>query len=151
MTDLGFAKHSSDRKLIAASGLITFLVGSAILRIAERVISRPVWSFPLVGTSIAQALFWILFVYGLVWVTLSLYGLWKLSGSVELPDRLRSQWWLRQPMLVQIVVFVEHWIMATVYVFLTGDLERGVILAFLSLLHIAVALAIAPRLVAKTD
>jgi len=151
MMNPGFAIRATDRKLIAVSGLLSFIIGSAILRVLENMIGEMDWHVLIQDASTAQLLFWFMIFYGFVWIAGSFYGLWKLDKSSELQDRLQSQWWFQQPMLVQIIVFVEHWIMATVYVLLTSDLERGVILAFLSLLHIAVALAIVPRLVTKPD
>lgn len=140
----------TQRRRLAMSGLLAFLSGSTILRTAESTINKPSWYTPLQNASIAQILFWILLVYGLIWILITLYGLWKLASSADLQNRFKAQWWSHQPVLVQIAVFVEHWIFATVYVFLTGDLERGVVLAFLSILHIVVALLLAPRLVQVT-
>lgn len=150
MMNLGFATYAA-RKLIVVSGFLSFIIGSAILRVIENMIFEMDWHLLIQNASTTQLLFWFMIFYGFVWIAGSFYGLWKIDKSSELQDRLQSQWWFQQPMLVQIIVFVEHWIMATVYVLLTSDLESGVILAFLSLLHIAVALAIVPRLVTKPD
>ena len=139
-------KQLVQRRLIAISGLLAFLCGSALLSTAERTIGQPDWLAPIQSGSISQIFFWFLLVYGLTWILISFFGLWKLARSVELQDRIEAQWWSQQPMIIQIVVFVEHWIFATVYVFLTGDLERGVVLAFVSILHIVLALLFAPRL-----
>ena len=140
-------KRLAQRRLIAISGLLAFLSGSALLRTAERSVNKPDWLAPIQGASITQILFWFLLVYGLTWILVSFYVLWKLARSSDLQDQFKTRWWSQQPLLVQIVVFVEHWIFATLFVFLTGDLERGVMLAFLSILHIILALLFAPRLV----
>ena len=142
-----WCKQLAQRRLIAISGLLAFLSGSSILRTAESTISRPGWLAPLHNAVVSNILFWFLLVYGLTWILITFVGLWKLARSAELQDRIEAHWWSQQPILIQISAFIEHWIFATVYVFLTGDLERGAMLAFVSILHIVVALLFAPRLV----
>ncbi len=140
------AHEISQRRYLAISGLLSFLIGSGVLRAAESVIGKPSWHAPIQDTIIAQILFWVLLVYGVIWIVASFVGLSKLSRNSTLESQFADHWWSQQPILILIGVFVEHWIFATLYAFLTADLEQGVILASLSVLHIIIALLIASRI-----
>ena len=135
------------RPLILISGVIAFFLVSALLDVAGQVIALPEWKSPLANVTIMRVLFYLLILHGLFWIGGSLAGLRALARDMDLQTRLQQQWLFQHPILVQIVAFVEHGVVALLYILLTGDEKRGVILASLLILHVAVALLFAPRMV----
>jgi len=143
----GWINPLAHRRLILISGVIAFFLASALLDVAGQVIALPEWESPLADVTIMRVLFYLLILHGLFWIAGSLAGLRALARNMDLRARLQQQWLFQHPILVQIVAFVEHGVIALLYILLTGDEKRGVILASLLILHVAVALLFAPRMV----
>lgn len=136
----------AQRRLLLVSGAIAFLVGSSILRTAESISSRSYWR-PVLEPPAAQFAFWLLLLYAFIWIIGSLLALHALSRKEELRQSLASHPLMQQPLLVQIVTFVTHWILATAYVFLTADITGGILLSGMGVVHILLALLLAPFLI----
>ncbi len=142
----GWVDPLAHRRLILISGVIAFFLANEFLSVARRTVALPGWQTPITDKTVANVLFYLLLLYGFFLIVGSLAGLRALARSADLQTRLQQQWLFQHPILVQILAFVEHGVSALLYILLTSDEERGVILASLLILHVAVALLFAPRM-----
>jgi hypothetical protein len=135
----------TQRRFVLVSGVLALLVGSNILRVAQGMIPGPSGQALIADPLITQAFFFVLLVYAFIWIAGSVVGLRALSRQPVLRESIRAQWW-NTPIVLQVIVFGEHWVLATFYVFLTGDAGRGAALGLISLLHILVVLIVGPMI-----
>ena len=142
----GWVDPLAHRRLILISGVIAFFLANEFLSVARRTVALPGWQTPITDKTVANVLFYLLLLYGFFLIVGSLAGLRALARNADLQARLQQQWLFQHPILVQILAFVEHGVSALLYILLTSDEERGVILASLLILHVAVALLFAPRM-----
>ena len=135
------------RALLVISSVIAFLLTTTSLDVARRTLLVPSRTFLTTNDVVANGLFWILFTNNMVWIIGSLLGLRALVRNPSLQQRLKENFLFQQPLLLQIVVFLEHGMSGTLYILLTGDERKGYLLAWMLALHIVVALILAPRIV----
>jgi len=135
------------RTFILISGIIAFFLVTTSLDVARRTLLIPSRTFLSTNDVVANILFWILFTNNIVWIIGSLLGLRALVQNPSLQQRIKENFLFQQPLLLQIVVFLEHGLSGTLYILLTGDERKGYILAWMLALHIVVALILAPRIV----
>ena len=135
------------RALLVISSVIAFLLTTTSLDVARRALSIPSWTSPITNAMVAKGLFWLLFVNNVVWIIGSLLGLRALVRNPSLQQRLKENFLFQQPLLLQIIGFLEHGLSGTLYILLTGDKRKGYLLAWMLALHIVVALILAPRIV----
>ncbi len=148
MISTGFTIKSFTRRwLILLSGVISFFLATEFLSVARRSVALPGRQTPITNQTVANVFFYLLLLNGFFLIVGSLAGLRALARNMDLRTRLQQQWLFQHPILVQILTFVEHGVIALLYILLTGDEKRGVILASLLILHVAVALLFAPRMV----
>jgi len=140
-------RELSSQRLIIASGLISFLLVRIPLEVAQDTVKLAEWNKTTVPIRIFQLLFLLFLCYGIFWIVGSVLGLRVLAQNEKLQVQLAKQWIFQHPLLVQIIAFVEHGVMAGLYILLTGDEKRGAILMFLLVLHVLVALIFAPMMV----
>jgi len=139
------------RTFILVSGIIAFFLVMTSLDVARRALSIPSWTSPITNAMVANGLFWLLFINNVVWIIGSLLGLRALAQNFSLQRQLKDQFLFQQPLLLQIVAFLEHGISGTLYMLLTGDERKGYLLAWMLALHVVLALIFAPRIVNVTS
>ncbi|MCB0199983.1 MAG: hypothetical protein H6649_05850 [Caldilineae bacterium] len=122
------------RRFIVISGLLALAAGSGLFRLGLDLVTGPNWQPPVRQPFAANALFAFLFVYSIVWIGGSLGGLRSLAKDSSLRHKIESQWW-SVPLLIQIIVLTEFWVVATFYVLLTADICKGVLLGMLFILN----------------
>ena len=122
------------RRFIVIGGLLALAAGSGLFELGQDLVTGPHWQPPVRQPFAANALFAILFVYSIVWIGGSLVGLRSLSKDSDLRRKIESQWW-SVPLLIQIIVLTEFWVVATFYVLLTADVSKGVLLGMLFILN----------------
>ncbi len=137
------------RPQLLISGLISFLFIGGLLDVSQQIIAFTPWRPPLTDAGRMRLLFWALLAFALFWIAYSLWGLWAVARNETLQQRLATQRLWQKPLLLQVVFFTEHGVLAVIYSLLTGDLNRGVILGLLVLLHIAAAVVFAPLIVRR--
>ncbi len=146
--ELGWLNKLVQRRLVVVSGLLAWGVGYNTLRAGRYVLAEPSWQ-PLVARPlITDGLFFLLLLFGVSWMAWSLLALRSLARRPELREWIQEAWWT-EPLLLQILAFSEHWIMATFYFLATGDAIRGRMLGWLSALHILIVLLVGPAWVER--
>ena len=138
------------RRFVVISGWLAWFVGSDFLKTSRDVVAEPSWQPAVIHPRLVHGLFLLLLLYGLGWIVGSLMALRALARRPALRERIEAQWWA-EPILLQMIVFGEHWIMGMFYVFATGDVERGAILGAVSGLHILVVLLVGPGWVKRSS
>lgn len=122
------------RRFIVISAFLALAAGGGLFRLGQDLVTGPSWQPPIRQPFAASALFVFLPVYGVVWIGGSLGGLRSLSKDSDLRQKIESQWW-SVPLLIQIIVLTEFWVIATFYVLLTADVSNGVLLGMLFILN----------------
>ena len=136
------------RRFIVISGLLALAAGSGLFGLGQDLADGPYWQPPLRQPFAANALFVFLFVYSAVWIGGTLGGLRSLSKDSDLRHKIESQWW-SVPLLMQIIVLIEFWVVATFYVLLTADVSKGLLLGMLFILNALAVFLFGPALAAN--
>ncbi len=134
----------ASRPMLAIAGLIAFLLIGGLLDVSQQIVALTSWQPIIKGPGMTQMAFWAFLAFSLGWIVYSLWGLRAVARNEALQKQLAGQQLWQHPLLVQVVFFVEHGVMATLYSLLTGDVNRGVILGILVLVHILAAVLLAP-------
>lgn len=137
----------ASRPPLLIAGLISFLLIGGLLDVSQQIVTMTAWQPVITDPGMAQIVFWVFLVFAFGWIVYSLWGLRTVARDEALQKRLAGQQLWQQPLLVQVVFFMEHGVMATLYSLLTGDVNKGVILGVLVLVHILAAALFAPVLV----
>lgn len=140
-------RYLTRRIFIFVSGIIVFFLTTSLLDVARRTVFIPSWTFLITYATVVNSLFWLLLINNLVWSIGSLLGLRALSRNSSLQRQLQEHFLFQQPLLLQIVVFLEHGVSGTLYIFLTGDVRKGFLLAWMLVVHVALALIFAPKMI----
>jgi len=136
-----------NRTLLLVSGFIAFFLAVSFLDIVRENVKLFEQSSLLGKSPYLHWMFWGFLAYGLFWIGFTIVGVRLASKSKSTRGRLMEMFWFQHPLLVQIMVFVEHGVWAVLFVFLTGDMKGGYTLVMMEPVHVIVALIVGPRVV----
>lgn len=136
------------RRFIVISAFLALAAGGGLFRLGQDLVTRPYWQPPIRQPSITNGLFAFLLIYSAVWIGGSLGGLRSLSKDPDLRQKIESRWW-SVPLLIQIIILTEFWVVATFYVLLTADVSKGVLLGMLFILNALAVFLFGPALAAQ--
>jgi len=131
------------RRYLIITGVIAWGFGSNLLRTSQEMVAQLSWHPLVTGSTTRSGVFFLLLLSDLAWIVGSLAALRSLAREPSLKQRIERQWWAIPPLL-QIVVFIQYWIVAVSYTLISGDVERGVVLGWMSWLHVLVLVTLGP-------